>query len=143
MFSKILVAFDGNNLNVVRALAKVSRSPDVKIYLVSVVSLGFFGKLIRAALGLFSKEWKPATFAKIESSTQAAAQDMAIYTDRVITFIRIGDPYIELKRTIKEVQPDLIIMGGSLMITEMTMFSPRTVGMRIASITKTSLLLAK
>ena len=143
MFSKILVAFDGNNLNVLRALAKVSRSPDIKIYLVSVVKLNFFGKFIRGALALFSKEWKPATFTAVESSAQTAAKDMAIYSDKVVTFLRLGDPYVELKKVIKEVQPDLIIVGGSLATAEMTMFSPPTVGMRIASIAKVSLLLAK
>jgi glycine/serine hydroxymethyltransferase len=55
----------------------------------------------------------------------------------------VGDPYAELKKVIKEVQPDLIIVGGSLATAEMTMFSPPTVGMRIASIAKVSLLLAK
>ena len=143
MFSKILVAFDGNNLNVLRALAKVSRSPDVKIYLASVVKLNFFGKFIRGALALFSKEWKPANFTVVENSAQTAVKDMAIYSDKVITFIRLGDPYVELKKVIKEVQPDLIIVGGSVGTAEMTAFSSPTIGMRIASIAKVSLLLAK
>lgn len=126
MFSKILVAFDGNNLNVIRALAKVSRSPDVKIYMVSVVKIGLFGKLMSALFSFASKEWRPANYAVIEKSTESVMQDLAVYSDKVVCYIRVGDPYLSIKRVIKDVQPDLIIMGGSLPTQELTMFSAPT-----------------
>jgi len=143
MFSKILVAFDGNNLNVIRAMAKVSRSPEAKIFLVAVARLNLIERLIRAVLSLISKDWRPATFAVIEKSTQATLQDLAIYSDKVVCFVRVGDPYVEIRRVIKDVQPDLIIMGGSLPIGELSRFSTPTIGMRVAAITKATLLLAK
>jgi len=48
MFSKILIAFDGNNLNVIRALGRVSKSPDVKIFLITVAKTNFLEGLIRS-----------------------------------------------------------------------------------------------
>jgi len=143
MFSKILIAFDGNNLNVIRALAKVSRSPEVKIFLVAVARLNSVESLIRALLSLISKDWRPATFAALEKSAQASLQDLAIYSDKVVCFVRVGDPFIEIRRVIKDVQPDLIIMGGSLTVGELSRFSAPTIGMRIAAVAKATLMLVK
>lgn len=143
MFSKILIAFDGNNLNVIRALAKVSRSPDVKIYLVSVVTVSFMGRLIRTAAAMISKDWRPAAFPAIEKSATTAVQDLAVYSDKVVCFVRVGDPYSVMKGVIKETQPDLIIMGGSLPIGDYSRFSKPTIGMRIAAMTKATLILAR
>lgn len=143
MFSKILIAFDGNNLNVIRALGRVSRSSDVKIFLISVAKINLVEKTIRLFFSLISKEWRPSNYAAIEKSAATAVQDLAVFSDKVISHVRIGDPYLEIKKLIKETQPDLIIMGGSLPAGELSKFSTPTVGMRVAAITKATLLLAK
>lgn len=143
MFSKILIAFDGNNLNVIRALGRVSKSPDVKIFLITVAKTNFLEGLIRSLFKLISKDWRPSTYAAIDKSAGITAKDLESFSDKVISHVRIGYPYTEIKKLIKEVQPDLIIMGGSLPTNELSLFSSPTVGMRIAAITKVTLLLAK
>ena len=75
MFSKILIAFDGNNLNVIRALGRVSRSSDVKIFLISVAKINLVEKTIRLFFSLISKEWRPSNYAAIEKSAATAVQD--------------------------------------------------------------------
>lgn len=105
MYSKILIAFDGNNLNVIRALAHVSRSPDAKVFLITVVRMTLIEKIGRPLFSLINKDWRPATYAGLKKSTTTAAQDLAAYSGKVASYVRIGDPYLEIKKLIKEVQP--------------------------------------
>ena len=143
MYSKILIAFDGNNLNVIRALARVSRTPDAKVFLITVVKMTPIEKIGWPLFSLINKDWRPAAYAGQEKSATTAAQDLAAFSEKVASYIRIGDPYLEIKKLIKEVQPDLIIMGGSLPTNELSRFTAPTVGMKIAAIVKVSVLLAK
>ena len=143
MYTKILIAFDGNNLNVIRALGRVSRSPDAKVFLITVIKLTLIEKFGRLFFSLMNKDWQPAAYAGQEKSKATAVQDLAAFSEKVSSYVRIGDPYLEIKKLIKEVQPDLIIMGGSLQTHELSRFKAPTVGMRIAAIVKVSLLLAK
>lgn len=143
MFNKVLVAFDGKNQGVIKF---INRLPQCEaIYVIAVCELNFSEKIQKAMHKYFyaDESWTPADTGSLSKKLEAASADLAVTHKKVYKMLHAGDPYSEIKKSIDEIHPDLVVVGKSKNYAEISCLSKKNVEIKLSATSRSNLVIVK
>ncbi len=144
MFRTILVAYDGtrDTYCAVRRCMQLPSSSETRIHLVCVAERSVFEHLADYFhLSEPRSDAHPA-LQRLHRQLDAGVDDLKSFHEHVSKHLRTGDPLDEIEKMIRELHPDLIIVGHSKKIPSVTGLGRKMIDIRLAERVHCSLLIA-
>ena len=144
MFRNILVAYDGtrDTYCAVRRCMQLPSSSDTRIHVLCVVEQSLFGFLAEYFhLGANSKDAHPE-LKRLNQKLDAALEDLKSFHDHVSKHLKYGDPLEEIEKMIRELHPDLIIVGHSKKVPRVSGLGGKMIDIKLAERVHCNLLIA-
>ncbi len=144
MFRSILVAYDGtrDTYCAVRRCMQLPGSSDTRIHVLCVVEQSLFGFLAEYFhLGAGSKDAHPE-LKRLNQKLDAAVEDLKSFHDHVSKHLKYGDPLEAIEKMIRELHPDLIIVGHSKKVPRVAGLGGKMIDIQLAERVHCNLLIA-
>ena len=144
MFRNILVAYDGtrDTYCAVRRCMQLPGSSETRIHVLCVVEQSLFAFLAEYFhLGANSKDAHPE-LKHLNQKLDAALEDLKSFHDHVSKHLKYGDPLEEIEKMIRELHPDLIIVGHSKKVPRVAGLGGKMIDIKLAERVHCNLLIA-
>ena len=144
MFRTILIAYDGtrDTYSAVRRGMQLPSSSETRIHLLCVVERTLFEHLAEFfQLSEPRKEAHPE-LQRLNSKLDTAVDDLKSFHQHVNKHLKFGDPLDEIEKMIRELHPDLIIVGHSKKIPRVAGLGGKMIDIRLAERVHCNLLIA-
>ncbi|NCW78611.1 MAG: universal stress protein [Oxalobacteraceae bacterium] len=144
MFRTILIAYDGtrDTYCAVRRGLQLPSNSETRIHLLCVVERTLFEHL--AEFFQLSDPRKDAhpELQRLNSKLDTAVDDLKSFHEHVSKHLKFGDPLEEIEKMIRELHPDLIIVGHSKKIPRVAGLGGKMIDIRLAERVHCNLLIA-
>ena len=144
MFRTILVAYDGtrDTYCAVRRCMQLPSSGETRIHLLCVVERTLFEQLSEYfRLGEPRKDAHPE-LQRLNGKLDTAVDDLKSFHQHVSKHLKYGDPLEQIEKMIRELHPDLIIVGHSKKVPRVAGLGGKMIDIRLAERVHCNLLIA-
>jgi nucleotide-binding universal stress UspA family protein len=144
MFRTILIAYDGtrDTYCAVRRGLQLPSNSETRIHLLCVVERTLFEHLAKFFQLSDPRKDAHPELQRLNSKLDTAVDDLKSFHEHVSKHLKFGDPLEEIEKMIRELHPDLIIVGHSKKILRVAGLGGKMIDIRLAERVHCNLLIA-
>lgn len=144
MFRTILVAYDGtrDTYCAVRRCMQLPGNSETRIHLLCVVEQTLFEYLAEYFHLNDSGQHAHPELQRLNTRLDTAVDDLKSFHEHVSKHLRYGDPLEEIEKMVRQIHPDLIIVGHSKKVPRVAGLGSKMIDIRLAERVHCNLLIA-